>query len=253
MENLSFLQKISYYLDLLTNKFFSTGISLGGIHIYNNLFGVAKNSITPKLIMQANSLVLSKYFTATSQNIHWHLKSAFIETVFFVPFMFMLKTYYATASVLNPLMYTVYGFAGLLINHLYGIICNDRLNMKLILRQQSLDAEKHEIESLQFDTNNKLDNITQQYVNQLVNKEINTWNLRECETPQTNTHIVSNCYLHKLIFIFDDNAVATEFLEEVQKLSTEQIYVLGENTDTAKLYQMRFINRVALKKLDGLT
>jgi len=173
-----------------------------------------------------------------------------------IPVVIIWKTYYA--SLIDPLTYTLYGGCALLINHLYGIVSNDKLNMKLILRQQAIATDKHDVEHMSVpgvvttDSNSEYDNVTKKYVDQFVTKEINTWNLSDYETSHKRTYIVSNCYHHKLIFLFDDHDVAAEFLEEIQKLSTKEINVLNENAETAKLYQMRITNRIALKKLDGL-
>ena len=246
-QQLTRTQQLRQTVDRWTNRLFLLGVHLSGISVYSNVLISAKHALTNAAINKAGSSDLAKYFAITSQNILWHLKTAFMEGLILVPSYFLWKIHLAKHF---PTLYMIYIFAGLLANHLYGIIGNTRINLKLIARQKEIEANKVTV----TDSEDGKDIVTQQYVNSLVIQESNTWNLSKWQNPGTgDTFLVSNCYRHKLIFIFDDKDIANEFLEEVQKLITEEINTLNDSTEKAKLYQQNFINKIGLRKLGTVT
>lgn len=242
MSNETVFSKLLRSIDNFTNRIFVIGMHFTGITMYGTLFIKDKHLINSKLINQSNLSTLSTHFATTSTNILWHLKLMFFESSIMIPVII----YYKINHVSSWFSY-IYCLMGLLVNHICGIIGNTRINMKLIEKQITINAEKKEILT---SSEGECDLISQQYIDRVVIKEITTWHLSQCKTNgDTTTYVISNCYYSDLIFVFDKRDVATEFLDEVQCLKADELRLLSEDTAKASLYRLRIMDRIALKKL----
>lgn len=186
-------------------KIYYFGNKVVGTGIYNRYFLQKQNQSINKL----QSLI-----NISKNKCWWHVKAILVEIIVFLP------------GLLNPVIYCKYGLGLLIINHTYGILAYVRNYIQL--------------------TNNK--QLKKSFIDNQIRQNILKWVLLSRRDDNNNNKIVfiiSNVHFENLVFVFQNEKYANEFLNELDKLEIDKIINMANDINQAvQLYDDFIKNKI---------
>ncbi|XWV24896.1 hypothetical protein QJ856_gp0886 [Tupanvirus deep ocean] len=239
--------KFSYY----GGKMICTGMSIFGVSLYAR-FLWKQPYLSDKEIKIKKSSELTELVNISNKKRNWHLKGIFANIIITIPGLYYFQKYLSIPN--SYLLYVAFGASAFLLNNIYGVlahtynsirfknqlnIINHGANIARAIKAVSNEFESMHIENTEFMDKMSIDDII---YNQLATKKV-TWNMIDCidEDTQQSIHVISNGYYENLIFVFNIELTAKDFIKELKNLSTSQIDYLHLNPSEAQRLQNEFI------------
>ena len=224
----SCVEKFNYYI----GKIFCASASLFGASLYARIF-CRTNYLTKKEIKNYNINGLKNLVICSNKNRKWHFNYLLFNVVLINPLVY--GVYHTQIINTKQYFYATVVCCILLVNDIYGMIANMYNSIRYsqaIKQKKCLHAKIYG--NIHIDT---MDNI----VMSLVSKEKCTWLLYSCTNNNDKTFVIYNAYYQELIFIFQMENIAMDFMKELNILSLENIdYLLSHPKDVLRL-QREFV------------
>ncbi|XWV26141.1 hypothetical protein QJ857_gp0938 [Tupanvirus soda lake] len=243
----TFKDKFSYY----GNKMICTGMSIFGVSLYAR-FLWKQPYLTDKQIATKKSNELLEFLNVSNKKRNWHLKGIFANIIITMPGLYYFQKYWSIPN--TYLLYVAVGAGIFLLNNVYGVLAHSYNNIRFKTQlnvinhgvniARAIKAVANEFKSIQIENEESFDklSIDNLIYEQLAAKKV-LWNMFDYidEDTQQSIYVVSNGYYENLVFLFDIDLTAKDFIKELNNLSTGQIDYLHLNPQEAQRLQNEFI------------
>ena len=234
----TFKDKFYYYC----GKTYCFGAKLVGASIYAR-FLWRQPYLTDRAVYRQNRENLTQLIDITCGKRLWHFKNLFINIFVGAP-MVLGSVYY---KYLTPKqgMFALGGIGFFSINNIYGIFahCYNNIRFKHQLYRLQSSTPQKSIDDIDVVQPAPDTMIPPTDLEDKIGKEKCSWFLFSYETKENGTaYVVHNAYHQNLVFIFQVEKTANEFMAELKTLESDRIDYLANNADSALKLQQQFIS-----------